>query len=336
MKRIASLVLLAMASSSPLAAQAAFDVQGPFCLYSFPIGCASLGDPENVSCNGLALATVDTTNGAGMPCVGPGFARIDGFNPGTINPPQGGPAPADGLVNELYIPIPIGALSVSFCWDFYNSEGTASPVFNDGMAVEVAGQACGPAIATLLYADTFTPLVATQDAGTTCATFAPQAAPAGPQTTGPIALGPSARYLRVKVWNGGDNSASSHAAIDQVTFAFAPVCTLSVSAPLGPGSIAIVNSGCTPGHWYLTAITLAPGVFPNGWFFGLDIGLAEVFNQLSLGVPFSGALDATGSSVFALPAGIPSSLSIQAVTAVFSPGFGQFTQNSPPVAFIAP
>jgi len=51
------------------------------------------------------------------------------------------------------------------------------------------------------------------------------------------------------------------------------------------------------GATYVTAITLAQGAYPNGWFFGLDITLTELISQFQTGFPFSGVLDAVGQSV---------------------------------------
>jgi hypothetical protein len=261
------------------------------------------------------------SNGAGMPCGGLQYARIDAFNPGALNPPAGGPQPADGLVNELYIPIPAGAQTVTLCWDFYNAEGGPTMNFNDGMAIEIVPAACGPAISTIVYADTFTALGGGIDLSSTgCASLAPEVAPAGPQTAGPIGLITSAAFIRVKVWNGGDNSALSTGLIDEVTFTFAPTCTLTITAPFGPGSISVITSGCAPGDSFALAVTLSPGIFPLGWFFGVDIALGDLMGQVNTGFPFSGVLDGTGGTGFTLGAFVPSGLTVFAVTATFTPG----------------
>ena len=64
----------------------------------------------------------------------------------------------------------------------------------------------------------------------------------------------------------------------------------------------------------MTAITTYAGTYPNGPFFGVDITLFEVLNSLALGPPFFGPLDANGGSVFAVPTGIPTGITIYAVT----------------------
>ena len=49
----------------------------------------------------------------------------------------------------------------------------------------------------------------------------------------------------------------------------------------------------------MNAITLAPGAFPNGWLFGVDISIPELLTELNAGLPFIGTLDGSGS--FLLP-----------------------------------
>ena len=49
----------------------------------------------------------------------------------------------------------------------------------------------------------------------------------------------------------------------------------------------------------MNAITLAPGAFPNGWLYGIDIAIPELLNELNGGLPFIGTLDGSGS--FLLP-----------------------------------
>jgi hypothetical protein len=85
-----------------------------------------------------------------------------------------------------------------------------------------------------------------------------------------------------------------------------------VASPAGPGSLEIAHVGGTPGALYFTAVTLNAGVFPCGWFGGLDISLFDLLNQLSVGVPpFFGTLDGDGNSSFSLPPGVlPSGLTL--------------------------
>jgi hypothetical protein len=100
-------------------------------------------------------------------------------------------------------------------------------------------------------------------------------------------------------------------------------CHLVFSSPFGPGSLQMDNGPCAAAAnlTYLTAIALSPGVFPNGWFFGVDISLPDLINEYNLGFPFVGSLDAAGASSFFIPGGVPSGLSLWAVTAHYGPGF---------------
>ena len=116
--------------------QADFETQAPLCGYGFPTPCGTSGDAEGVSWNGVAgqyngiqlTPTVDSASGAGMPCSGAQFLRMTTANPsGSIIPP-GGPIPAGA--SEVYIPIPSGGSSVSFCWDFYYND-YGGGTFND-------------------------------------------------------------------------------------------------------------------------------------------------------------------------------------------------------------
>lgn len=115
-------------------------------------------------------------------------------------------------------------------------------------------------------------------------------------------------------------------------------CALSFSAPLGPGSIQMDNTPCpaAPFADYMIAITLAPGTFPYGWFFGLDIPYQQLIGEFNTGFPFTGTLDGAGASSFVLFGGVPSGLTVFAVSAQFSSGFGAFILARAPVAYVTP
>jgi hypothetical protein len=350
MKRAFFLVLSFAASVS---GQATFDLSAPPCGATFPVGCGALGDPEGISWNGVAGggllfgATVDAVpNGLGFPCGGPQYGRVPcaqvPVTIGTGSPPPGGPAPAAAGVDQMYIPIPGGSAFVSFCWDFYNEEGfSAAPTYNDGVAIELVGAGCGASLATLAYADCSSPVVAATDAGGCGAAGTSEVAPAGPQTVVLAPLVAGAAFLRVKSWNSGDNTVSSHAVIDEVVFTAGVLpCSLSFTSPAGPGSVAMANTACAAmaGANYLSPITLVPGAFPGGWFFGLDITITELLGQYSAGFPFAGLLDATGAS-FAGPFGpapVLSGVTLYGVTAQFTAGFGSFLGARAPVSYTIP
>jgi hypothetical protein len=117
-----------------------------------------------------------------------------------------------------------------------------------------------------------------------------------------------------------------------------PPCALLFTSPFGPGSIQMDNTPCAvvAGAAYLNAIALVQGSTPGGWFFGLDIGLNDLVNELQSGYPFSGSLDGSGSSTFVLPGGAPSGLQLWAVSAQFTPGFGAYLMNRGVVTYTIP
>jgi hypothetical protein len=107
---------------------------------------------------------------------------------------------------------------------------------------------------------------------------------------------------------------------------------LSITAPEGPGSLLVANDFGAPGKQYFTAITLAPGLYPNGWLFGLDIRVQDLLTELSvLAPPFRGNLDSLGRSRFTIPAGLPPGLSFYGVTITFDSG-GAFIEASAPAS----
>jgi hypothetical protein len=280
--------------------------------------------------------TVDTANGLGMPCSGTQYARVVAHGPHAS--PNGGPAPepAAGVTNRLLIPIPPGATFVSFCWDFYLAEGGGSG-FNDGMSIDVVGATCGPSIQNLVYADDATSTNAGGSDTAVCGSFAGEAAPSGPQTTC-VQLVAGGSYIRLIVWNGGDNAVASHGVLDNVAFPAVCPCQLQFTSPLGTGSIQMTNTPCVAvaGADYINAIALAQGLFPNGWFFGLDIPIGQLVAEFQTGFPFIGTLGGVGESTFGPITGAPSGLQIWAVSVQFAPGFGPFLFARPPVTYTIP
>src|SRR5436190_21264381 len=77
-------------------------------------------------------------------------------------------------------------------------------------------------------------------------------------------------------------------------------CALNFTSPNGPGSIQMDHGACPPvaGAAYFVAFTFAQGTFPNGGWFGLDIGIAQIVNWYYSGYPFVGGLDGVGAAVF--------------------------------------
>lgn len=99
------------------------------------------------------------------------------------------------------------------------------------------------------------------------------------------------------------------------------------------GELSVRRSRGVPGDLYLTAMTLSPGAFPNGWFFGLDPTMPELLAQLGTGHPvFVGLLDHAGSRDVSVP-GLPIGLPLQAVSLELDPS-ARWLQASAPVAVV--
>jgi hypothetical protein len=332
MRTICACLLLAGVALS----QVTFETTPTCSALTYPSPCGTAGGFEGVSrnTNATGLVTVDNvTNGAGMPTQGTTYGRIQAFGPAT-----------NGGGNHMYIPIPAGSTNISFQWDFYDAEGGQSG-FNDGMAIDVLGSCAGASLAQLVYVDDngFVP-GSNFDAGG-CGNFASETAPDFANSVFNAALPAGAAILRVAVWNGSDNAVASHGVIDNVCFTGClppppPPCILLFSSPLGPGSLQVDNTQCPAValQAYQIGVTFAQGSFPNGWFFGLDITLTDIYNQH--GPAFAGvlwgSLDANGASSFGPVPGLPSGLQIWAVTSHWAPAFGASIGARNPVTYTIP
>jgi hypothetical protein len=87
----------------------------------------------------------------------------------------------------------------------------------------------------------------------------------------------------------------------------------------GPGTAGFSITGGPPGGLYFTAVTLNAGNFPNGGFFGVDIGLDELAALFAAGPPFTGSLGPCGTATLLPIAGLPSGLAAYG-TALAFPG----------------
>lgn len=139
-----------------------------------------------------------------------------------------------------------------------------------------------------------------------------------------VALTEGRSYIvRVGNWGAGGNGGTFY-----LTVSTTPA--LTIDSPNGPGSLRIANGGGPGNELYYTALTTFAGGFPNGWFYGVDISLAEVFTQLASGAPFIGILNADGGSNFALN-GLPSlGVTLYGVTLIFNGNL--LIGATPPVA----
>jgi hypothetical protein len=258
-----------------------------------------------------------------------------------FNPPIGGPfpRPIPQLVTELRIPIPNGATSITMDWEFFNRE-CANTSFYDGASIDVVNSS-GGLVANLLYVDTLSPESACSVGTDYCGLTMGETAPAGPNTLN-AALPPLAgcEYVSIAAWNGGDNGFPGMFYVDNVVFnALPPACpvpcivlspgppTLSMSSPSGSGCVQVDLTNMPAAGFYFLAATLQQGAFPNGWFFGIDIGFPELQNEINTGFPFLGALSGSacspgGGATIGQFCGLPPGLTFYAVGLGAPPGSG--------------
>jgi hypothetical protein len=144
-------------------------------------------------------------------------------------------------------------------------------------------------------------------------------------------IGGNTYYVRVADW-----SATS---VDQGGFylTVTPKFEMAFSSPFGPGSIKIDLTNGPPNGAYYLAANLFPGTFPNGWFYGLDISLQEVVDQVNQGFPFAGPLNAGGSIALGPFSGLPPGLVIYTVALGFNAAnLGVPSVNTPAMSYLIP
>ena len=84
-----------------------------------------------------------------------------------------------------------------------------------------------------------------------------------------------------------------------------------------------------PGDLAFTALTLLPGAFPNGWFFGLDPTVPDLLAQWTSGSPlFLAWLDAAGEHTLAVP-GLPPGVPVQGVAVDLDPSLRRWLVSAP-------
>jgi hypothetical protein len=297
---------------------------------------------EGIAGNGLGGSTISATPICGFPTNGLNYGVLVCNGP-VATVPNGGPFPwpPSNVVTQIRIPIPVGSTAIAFDWEYHNAEGVGSS-FNDGMAVSVVDPTGQTVLQQLVYADNQLALGSCSGNGT-------EVAPPGPQnffgTLPPLPQG--CEYLSVICWNEGDNAVAGAARIDNIVFnsglaycavpCFAGNPILAFSSPFGLGSLQVNMSGLTSNGTYFLAVTLVPGTFPGGWFFGLDIPLQGLLDQLAFGFPFLGPTNGCGGATIGPFAGIPSGLPIYAVAlGAIGPGLGTVTAISPAISYVVP
>jgi hypothetical protein len=104
----------------------------------------------------------------------------------------------------------------------------------------------------------------------------------------------------------------------------------------GPGSLGyLVNEGPGSGTSFV-AMTQNAGVFPLGWFLGIDIGWLELMSQLSVGFPFVTVLQPCGLAIVGPVFGLPSGLTVYAVGIALPQGGSIPTATTLPVVGVVP
>ncbi len=97
-----------------------------------------------------------------------------------------------------------------------------------------------------------------------------------------------------------------------------PKFNLSMSSPLGAGSLRINLVDGGPNHAFFTCITLNAGSYPYGPFYGIEPSFTEILLQLSsFSEPFVGVMNGLGAYQFGPLAGLPGGLNLYAVTLEF-------------------
>ena len=157
--------------------------------------------------------------------------------------------PLPATVNEVRIAIPPGAKGVSLAWELVAMEGPDS-FFNDGMDISVV-DAAGFLIAHVVNADmAYSPEQRVDGAPTASAPGGTHAFRPGPQgASAALPPLPHPAYLSIACWNGGnDNSFPSSVHVDAIQFWGSDEFRLSITAPFGPGSIRLQNTGGDAGE----------------------------------------------------------------------------------------
>jgi hypothetical protein len=301
MRLCCAVLFAAVVSASAFSQSFNFECQPPGALPSNPAQAC-----DGVVSNNLGAGSgVTNATTCGFPVSGLQYLSLTAAGPVASNPGGPLPRPVSGNATEVRIPIPAGSSIVSLSWNFFNAEGSPQTTFNDGVSIDIV-DASGAAVANLAYADTNTAL-----SGSACS-IAGEIAPAGVKAVFvslPASM-PSCSYVSIAVWNGGDNSYSSKALIDNVAFdSSAAGCavpcipvggapSLAASSPFGiPGSLLVSMNALPAGGTYLLAVTFNAGTYPNGWFYGLDIPISDLGAQINAGFPFSGPISSAACSL---------------------------------------
>jgi len=95
------------------------------------------------------------------------------------------------------------------------------------------------------------------------------------------------------------------------------------------GSIRVQRRRAVPGDAYFTAVTVAPGAFPHGWFFGLDPGHPQLLSQLRSGHPYFFGIVGPAGTADVTAYGLPIGLQVQAVAFTLDPFLRRLEVSQP-------
>jgi hypothetical protein len=125
------------------------------------------------------------------------------------------------------------------------------------------------------------------------------------------------------------NSNMHGARVDSVHADVPGAFSLSLTPGPGVGELHVRRRRGIPGDMFFTALTIVPGAFPNGWFFGLDPTLPDLLGQLASGSPvFFGSLDGQGEHDFAA-FGLPRAVPLQGVALDLDPTLRRWQATLP-------
>ena len=108
-----------------------------------------------------------------------------------------------------------------------------------------------------------------------------------------------------------------------------------MSQPAGGLQFNIL-AGSTPGNRYFKPVTLTAGNFPNGWFYGIDIGIAELVAMFNLYPSFPSIWGTFNNCVqdwVIFPGAFPVGLGLYQVAFEFGSSIGPILQRSMPQAY---
>lgn len=111
---------------------------------------------------------------------------------------------------------------------------------------------------------------------------------------------------------------------------------LNWGSPGGPGSLQFqICNGLPNGYYYLFASLTVATPTGSGWFYGLNMTLADIMTQINFGFPFSAPLNGAGS--FTSPVfGLPSGLMFDSVAFSVAAGATTPSGNSGPKTYVIP